>query len=257
MNALLEIGPRLVIAHRGGATHAPENTLEAMRLAVAGGADAVEFDVRLSADGDVMVIHDPTVDRTTNGTGRVDRMTVAELKSLDAGFRFNGLTSGPAVTGKHRIPTLGEVLEGLPGVPLLIEIKLPSAAMATRRLIEKHGAEDRCVVGSFDEETLRVFRNSRIASIASRRGVIRLLVRSFTGSRFPGEVSALSIPLKYNGVPLPVKRLVDTMRSAGKPTHIWTVNAPEEALALWELGASGMVTDDVPVILAARSRNPG
>jgi glycerophosphoryl diester phosphodiesterase len=248
-----------VIAHRGGGARAPENTLEAMQLAIADGADGIEFDVRLSADGDAVVIHDPTVDRTTNGIGRVDQLTVAELKSLDAGFRFDARASDPLVTASHRIPTLNEVLERLPGVPLLIEIKLPAAAAATRRLIERHQAQDRCVVGSFSEETMSVFRGSGIARIASRSGVLRLMLSGFTGGLFPipGEISALSIPRQYNGLPLPVSSLARSMRSAGKPTHIWTVNDPDEARTLWELGAIGMVTDDVPSILAARSRNPG
>ena len=245
-----------VIAHRGGSARAPENTLEAMRLAVADGADGVEFDVRLSADGEVVVIHDPTVDRTTDGTGKVERMTLAELRSLDAGFRFGVRSPGPVVTVRHRIPTLDEVLAGLPGVPLLVEIKAAPAAAATRRLIERHGAEDRCVVGSFSDEMLSVFRGSGIARVAGRSEVIRLMVRSLTGARspVPAEVSALSIPPKYNGVPLPIRHLAATMRSAGKPVHIWTVNDPAEARALWKLGAGGMVTDDVPAILAARSR---
>ncbi len=259
LNALLALDRRPVIAHRGGSARAPENTLEAMQLAVTDGADGIEFDVRLSADGEVVVIHDPTVDRTTDGTGRVERMTVAELRSLDAGYRFDVQASDPGVRVRHRIPTLDEVLGSLPGVPLLIEIKLPSAAAATRAVIERHGAQDRCLVGSLSGDVLNVFRGSGIARIASRSGVIALLVRSLTGAQspVPDEVSALSIPRTYNGVPLPVTRLVGTMRSAGKPTHIWTVNDPSEARAMWKLGASGMVTDDVPVILAARSRYSG
>jgi glycerophosphoryl diester phosphodiesterase len=256
VNVLLELDRRPVIAHRGGGARAPENTLEAMRLAIADGADGLEFDVSLSADGEVVVIHDQTVDRTTDGTGAVERMTLAELISLDAGFRFSARPLDPVTTIKHRIPTLDEVLRSFSGVPLLIEIKAPLAASATRRLIEKHGAEDRCLVDSFSSTALNVFRDSRIARGAGRNGVIGLLARSFTGapSPVPGDVSALSIPRTYHGVPLPVRHLVGTMRSARKPTHIWTVNHPDEARAMWVLGASGIITDDVPVILAARSR---
>lgn len=255
MNVLLELDRRPVIAHRGGRERAPENTLEAMRLAIADGADALEFDVRLSADGEVVVIHDPTVDRTTDGIGMVERMTLAELISLDAGFRFSARPLDPVTTIKHCIPTLDDVLRRFRGIPLLIEIKAPLAASATRRLIEKHGAEDRCLVDSYSSTALNVFRDSRIARGAGQSGVIRLLARSFTGapSPVPGDVSALSIPRTYHGVPLPVRHLVGTMRSARKPTHIWTVNHADEARAMWALGASGIITDDVTVILAARS----
>lgn len=256
LNVLLELDRRPVIAHRGGGARAPENTLEAMRLAIADGAEGLEFDVRLSADGEVVVIHDPTVDRTTDGTGAVERMTLAEMTSLDAGFRFTARPLDPMTTTKHSIPMLDEVLQSFPGVPLLIEIKNPLAASATRWLIEKYGAEDRCLVDSFSSTALNVFRDSRIARGAGRSGVIGLLARSFTGapSPMPGDVSALSIPRTYHGVPLPVRHLAETMRSARKPIHIWTVNDPDEARAMWGLGASGIITDDVPLILAGRSR---
>jgi glycerophosphoryl diester phosphodiesterase len=259
LNVLLELDRRPVIAHRGGGARAPENTLEAMRLAIADGADGLEFDVWLSADGEVVVIHDPTVDRTTEGTGAVERMTLAELKSFDAGFRFSARPLDPVTTVKHRIPTLDEVLQSFPGVPLLIEIKTPLAASATRRLIENHAAEDRCLIDSFRSTALNFFRGSRIARGAGQSGVIRLLARSFMGAQspIPSDVSALCIPQKYHGVPLPVRHLAGTMRSARKPIHIWTVNQPDEARAMWGLGASGIITDNVPVILAARSRRIG
>jgi glycerophosphoryl diester phosphodiesterase len=254
LNILLELDPRPVIAHRGGRARAPENTLEAMRLGIADGADALEFDVRLSADGEVVVIHDPTVDRTTDGTGTVQRMTLAELKSLDAGARFRGRALDQANITKTRIPTLDEVLRSFPRIPVLIEIKAPLAASATRRLIEKHGAEERCLVDSFSSTALNAFRGSRIAHGLGRTRLIGLVARSFIGARFPalGDVGALSIPQTYYGLPLPLKHLTRIMRSARKPTHIWTVNHFDEARAMWALGVSGIITDDVPVILAAR-----
>ena len=254
MSILLEPDRRPVIAHRGGAARAPENTIEAMRLGIADGADGLEFDVRLSADGEVVVIHDPTVDRTTDGTGVVERMTLAQLTALDAGFRFHARPRDPVSKIKHRIPKLEEVLRSFPGIPLLIEIKAPLAASETRRLIEKHGAADRCLVDSFSSAGLTVFRGSRIARGTGRSGIARMLAKSFTGapSPVPEEVSALSIPRTYYGVPLPVRRLARIMRSAGKPTHIWTVNRPEGARTMWEAGASGIITDNVPSIVAAR-----
>lgn len=243
-----------MIAHRGGCVRAPENTLEAMRLGIADGADAIEFDVRLSYDGEVVVIHDATVDRTTDKVGPVEQMTLAELKSLDAGFRFNtgARQSRDAITS--RIPSFGEILRSFPEIPLLIEIKVQAAAIPTRRLIEKHGAEDRCLVDSFSSAALSAFRGSRIALGAGRSELIRMLTRSLSGgpSAVPDYVSALALPRSYYGVPLPVARFARIMRSARKPAHIWTVNRTDEARAMWNLGATGIITDDVPAILAAR-----
>ncbi|MBA3645623.1 MAG: hypothetical protein H0W63_05540 [Gemmatimonadaceae bacterium] len=242
MNVLLNPDRKPVIAHRGGRARAPENTLEAMRLGIADGADALEFDVRISEDGEVVVIHDPTVDRTTDGKGSVERKTLRELKSLSAG------------SNAARIPTLDEVLRSFPATPLLIEIKASLAAAGTRRLIEKYRAEDRCLVDSYSSTALAIFHGSRIAHGPGRNGMIGLLARSLSGARgaVPLNVSALSIPPTYHGLPLPVGYLARTMRSAGKPVHIWTVNDPDEARGMWRLGVSGIITDDVPAILAAR-----
>ena len=203
-----------------------------MRLGIADGADALEFDVRLSSDGQVVVMHDATVNRTTDRVGAVERMTLAELKSLDAGVRFNARRRGPATAPKARIPTLEEVLQTFPGIPLLIEIKAEPAAVPTRRLIEKYGAEDRCLVDSFSSAALSAFRGSRIAFGAGRSELVRMLTRSFSGSRspVPDYVSALALPRSYYAVPLPVSRFARIMRSAGKPTHIWTVNDPVPAI---------------------------
>jgi glycerophosphoryl diester phosphodiesterase len=259
VNVLFDVNERPVIAHRGGRARAPENTLEAMQLGMADGADAIEFDVRLSADGEVVVIHDATVDRTTDGSGAVERMTLADLRSLDAGRGSSRIEAHQVARGACRIPTLVEVLESFPGTPLIIEVKAPAASIPTRALIEKHGAEARCLVDSFHSNALAVFRGSRIARGASRNGVIRLIASSFLHSRalLPVELSALCIPHTYRGLPLPVERLVAIMRSASKPTHIWTVNDPGEALELWGLGVSGIITDDPRAILAARTGAAG
>lgn len=254
MNVLLDVGEKPVIAHRGGLARAPENTLEAMQLAIAAGADAIEFDVHVCAGGEVVVIHDATVDRTTDGTGAVRGMTLKDLRSLDAGCRFRGVETYPSAPRPCRIPTLTEVFETFPQTPLIIEVKTPAASGQTRALIEKHSAEDRCLVDSFHSEALDIFRGSRIARGPSRNGIIRLLARSFLHTRtlFAVELDALCIPRTHHGLPLPVERISALLRSTGKPTHIWTVNDPAEAHELWELGASGMITDDVPAILAAR-----
>jgi glycerophosphoryl diester phosphodiesterase len=255
LNVLLELDRRPVIAHRGGRARAPENTLEAMRLAVADGAEGLEFDVRLSADGEVVVIHDPTVDRTTDGTGAVAQLTLAELQSLDAGTGYNARARSATPPAPARIPTLDKVLRDFPAIALLIEIKDPLAAGPTRKLIEKHHAEQRCLVDSFSSTALNVLRDSRIARGPGRGDLVSLLVRSFFGgaTAAAGEVSALAIPRSYHGLPLPVRHLAGVMRSAGKPIHIWTVNDADEARMLWQSGVSGIITDDVPTILSARA----
>jgi glycerophosphoryl diester phosphodiesterase len=254
MIVVLDPASRPVIAHRGGRARGPENTIEAMEAGIADGADAIELDVHISADGEVVVIHDAAVDRTTDGTGLVAQMTFAELRALNAGFRFEGV--GPRARSRHaRIPALREVLERFPRVPLIIEVKTPAASAATRALIERDGAEDRCLVDSFHGEALKAFAGSRIALGPSRDGLVRLIARTLLpiGARATVRPSALCIPRRYRGFPLPVTRLAALMRAAGKPVHVWTVNQPAAALELWRMGVSGIVTDDVRAMVAARA----
>ena len=254
MNILLDITAKPVIAHRGGRTRGPENTIRAMELGVAAGADAIELDVHRCASGEIVVIHDETVDRTTNESGSVAAMTLADLKSLDAGARFVGWSEGPPI--RCEIPTLAEVLEAFPEIPLIIELKTPAASAETRALIEQHHAEERCLVDSFHSSALEIFRGSRIARGPSRDGVARLVAKAMLHARIwlPVELDALCIPRTYRGLPLPVRRTAALLRASGKPTHVWTINDPEEAHELWRMGVCGIITDDVQTIIKERSR---
>ncbi len=123
----------IVVAHRGASAQRPENTMEAYRRAVEVGADAIELDVHLTSDGQLAVIHDDTLDRTTDGTGPVAGRSMDELRAMDAGFRFADAQGGTPFRGSGmRIPTLPEVLEWLPdGIGLVVEIKARAAVEAT------------------------------------------------------------------------------------------------------------------------------
>ena len=145
----------LVVAHRGASVQAPENTMESFRLGVEAGADAIELDVHLSQDGELAVIHDDTVDRTTDGVGHVAGLTMKALRKLDAGARFTDAGGATPFAGKGlTIPTLEEVLDWLPDdVGLVVEIKaratVPKVVAALRdRAVRKDG---RANVISFDE----------------------------------------------------------------------------------------------------------
>lgn len=239
--------PHLVIGHRGNAGHAPENTIESFRQAVEIGVDALELDVHLSADGQVVVIHDPTLDRTTDRSGSVERLTVAEIQRADAGARFTrdgGMTLSYRDRG-IRVPTLEEVLTTFRATPLIIEIKAPRAGQAARALIERHGAESRCVVASFTAEAMRAFRGSSIRTGATREETARLLVPALARlpiSRPPFDV--MCIPRYYRGIPLPVGSLVRALRRFEIPVHVWTVDDPDEARMLWRQGVQGVITNE-------------
>ena len=257
VNVLLERDARPVVGHRGNRAYAPENTIESFAQAVAAGADAIEFDVHVSADGIPVVHHDPTLMRTTDGTGEIARLTFDEIRKAYAGARFtkDGGSTFPYRGMGHRIPRFEEVVEAFPSVPLLIEIKAPLAATQVRKIIENHRAVDRVLVDSFQPYALQIFDGSGIATGASRDGITRVM-RESMGGKAAGkpEFRALCTPLSYYGVPLPVKRLARVAKKYDVRVHVWTVNATRVAEDLWRAGINGIITDDPGLMLRLRKR---
>jgi glycerophosphoryl diester phosphodiesterase len=257
VNILIDVSAHPVIAHRGNSAHAPENTLVSFDQAAALGADALEFDVRLTRDGIPVVIHDATLDRTTNGAGPVAAVKRAELQRLDAGARFTADQgrSFPYRARAHTVPTLEEMLVRYDSIPFLIEVKIAEAVEPTRRLLERYGATNRTVVDSAVHDAVAPFRATRgtLATGASMPEVIALLRRAclpLPSRDLPFQ--ALCIPQRYHGVPIPAGRLATVARRAGVATHVWTVNDPAVARRLWRRGVQGIVTDDPGVMLKLR-----
>lgn len=238
MNHWLTTTSPLVIAHRGASADAPENTLSAFALAAAQGADAVELDVRLSADGWPIIVHDDTVDRTTNGRGRVAELTVAELQNLDAG---NG----------QSIPTLDQLFETF-GPAMLYNIELKSrfwpsqglaAAVADR--IESHQLEERVLVSSFNLFLLRQIRRH-----LPRRTPLALL-HSTSWMRYAH--SLVDCAAVHPEVELVDADYISWARSLGYRIHVWTVDQPELAKRLVSLGVHGLVTNNPAIIVNSLS----
>jgi glycerophosphoryl diester phosphodiesterase len=238
------------IAHRGYSAVAPENTLPALAAAVHGGATLVEFDVRTTADGVPVVIHDRTVDRTTTGTGHVWDLTAAEIAALDAGSWFS-----PAYAGV-RVPTLAEALALLaPGTHgVLLEIKRPATPAQVKEIVElvgAHGLRDRTIVQSFDPEVVRLTRES---TPDLRRGLLRLRFEADTEelARELGVVCCNPSVADVLGEPATVASL----RAAGVELMPWTANDMAEWPALAAAGVAGLITDRVAELTgwaAARS----
>lgn len=247
--------PLSLIAHRGDRAHAPENTLEAMDRAVAIGVDAIECDVHLSADGEVVVCHDATVDRTTDGSGAIASLRWAALRELDAGARWSpaqdpeqangGITVGPRpFAGRGiRLPRLIDVLDRYPGLPLIIELKSLAVAAPTAALVHRCGAPSRVLIGSFVAAALSVARAAGLRTAASQGELVSRLPAALLGRRLGARppFDALCIPPRWYGLPVPVAGFV---RSLGVPVHVWTVNDPGQARRLRLAGAAGIITDD-------------
>lgn len=259
MNILADPGALPLVAHRGASAEAPENTLPAFQRAADLGVDAFEFDVRLTADGAVVVHHDPTLDRTTDLSGPLIAHTLRALQAADAGFRHghDGGTPHP-FRGKHVvIPTLDEVLDAFPSMPCLIELKQVAGQERVREVILRHDAAGRCLVASEFHDALACFRDGRFLVGASRRDILRLLVGAATGAR-PRTVAyhALSVPARHHGIPVATRRFIADAHALRCPVHVWTVDDPAEAARLRARGANGILTND-PARLAAVGRGVG
>lgn len=235
MNILVDPEALPLVGHRGAPADAPENTLAGFERAADLRVDAFEFDVRLTADGAVVVHHDPTLERTTDLTGPVLARTLAQLKSATA------------------IPTLDEVLGAFPAMPMLVELKEVVGQERVRNVILRHDAAGRCVVASEHHEALECFRDGRFLVGASRKDILRLMVGSATGFR-PRKVAyhALSVPSRHHFIPVATRHFIADAHTLGCPVHIWTVDDPGEAAELRARGANGILTND-PARLAGFS----
>lgn len=244
MHPLLDLDARLVIAHRGASGHAPENTLAAFERAAALGADAFELDVHVSADGKPMVLHDPTLDRTTDRGGAVATLTAAEISQADAGARFQSPDGSNWAGRGLRVPRLEEVLETFPDTPLLIEIKAVAAQGPVRDMLLHHGAPRRVVVASFLWEALEAFREPPFLVGASRRDILRLFLRTRLGLP-PGRPACrcYAVPDRWRGWEIPTERFIQRARRQGCPVHVWTVNDHDLARTQWDRGVAGIITN--------------
>ena len=240
----------VIFAHRGDSAHAPENTMAAFRLAAAKGADAIELDAKLSADGQVIVFHDETLQRTTDGAGRVRDKPALELQTLDAGWHFSEHFRG------ERIPLLSEVLEHL-GNQLFINIELRNywtprdgLARAVCELVKQHALEGSIMFSSFLASNLKLAR--RIlpgvpCGLIAMRGWPGLWARSF-GFSF-GDCEAL-----HPNVADTTSQQVRRVHRLKRRIHVWTVNARMQVQRLMDWGVDGIITDDPQLVLEAAGR---
>lgn len=255
MQIILDPSRRQVIGHRGNRAHAPEDTLVSFAQAAGLGVDALELDVHLSRDGVPVVIHDPTLHRTTDAIGFVVDLTAAELSRVDAGARFSrdGGRTQPYRGLGIGVPTLEEVLATYPAMPLIIEIKALAAAGPVLRLLARTNATERVLIGSFHDEALRPFAAAGLSTSGATRAVSRLYLTALFGGR-PASLSfqAMCIPRFYRGLPLPIAGYARLMSSLGGPVHVWTVNDRAEARMLWNAGVAGIISDDPGAMIAER-----
>lgn len=277
----------LNIAHRGGLREAPESTLYAYHRALANGAHMLEMDTYATADGEVVVMHDATVNRTTNGSGRVDELTLAEIRELDAAYWFvpgvgatrnadesqyvyRGVATGDReapegfTAADFRVPTLKEVLDAFPGVLMTIEIKsgVPHTAPYHERIAEllaDAGRTTDTIVVSFEDQHTEAFKLvAPEVSTATPTATTAVFWASARGP-LPGAPNpryhAMQVPIDFLGIEVidPDGEFVRKAHTNGFAVHVWTINDRATMERLLDLGVDGIMTDR-PSLLAQALR---
>ncbi len=253
--------PRL-FAHRGASGEAPENTLVAFRRAVEIGVPYAELDVQATRDGQVVVIHDDTLERTINGHGKVRERTLAEIQALDAGYRFSidGGQTFPFRDAGVKIATLAEVLQSCPELRFTIEIKQtepPIEELVVAAVRECARANEVILASEHDQvlSRVRTLAPDLATSFAVGEG-LELLQRMATAqlADYRPLGRALQIPLAFHGMPLVTPETVSAAHALGLEVHVWTINEPQEMERLLNLGVDGMMSDFPARLLAVVQR---
>lgn len=237
----------LVIGHRGGAGAAPENTVAAIQHGIAAGADAIEFDIHATRDDQIVVIHDDTLERTTDGTGTVEELTLDELRQFDAGYRFTpdlGRSFPFRGTGVG-IPTLEEAVEACDGRPIVCEIKTPRAGQALAAWLPGKPLRERMIVGGFDIDDVRPAASVAGWRCASRRDLTPFVLLGKLGipARMSADVAAAMVPVRKGLLRVVTRGFVRRCHEAEVGVHVWTVNRPDEMRQLLDLGVDGLISD--------------
>ena len=257
-------------AHQGGAREAPSSTLLALRQALGAGADALELDVHATVEGELVVCHDATVERTTDGAGTIASMTLAQLQALDNAYWWVpgevAVADRPDGEYVHRgkapadrslgIATLREVLEAFPGVFLNLDIKqtapaVPPYEAALAGLLRDYGRRDDVIVASFNDGATEAFSAvaPEIATSAGTLATAEFLRAVHSGAEPPAmRHAALQVPVAFQTLTIVDERFVDAAHRHGLAVHVWTIDEPDTMAQLVDLGVDGIMTDRPSVL---------
>lgn len=256
---LTGLRPTLHVSHRGGAALAPENTMAAFRAAVERWrTDVLELDVRATADGEIVVAHDATVERCTDGAGPISGTTFADLARVDAGYRFtpDGGATFPFRGRGVRIPRFAEVLRAFPSVRVNVELKAESieAAPSVAAVIRDAGAMERVCVGSEDDEVAARLLDELpdACHFYPKDALTRAVMALREAHPLPeSPFLVLDMPLYFFGARLVDPDFLARARAAGRWVNVWTVDDLDEMRRCIEEGVGGIMTDRPDLLRAA------
>ncbi len=253
----------LVIAHQGGDGVWPGDTMAAFERAAALGVDMLEMDLHVTSDGHLVLMHDETVDRTTDGTGRIEDMTLAQFKSLDAGYDWtadNGQTypyRGQGITGA----TVEELFQAFPEMPMNIEIKLVENQPVARLfcdMIRQYSMQDKILVASFHQTAMDEFRATcpEVSTSTTQDEVINFFARQFLGlgGTYSPIGKAVQVPEYQGSLKVLSPRFIAAAHDRGLDVHVWTVNEAADMQRMIDLGVDGIITDNPDRLLESLNR---
>lgn len=257
----------LVMAHQGGDGLRPGNTMAAFEHAVELGVDVLEMDIHSTSDGVIVVIHDDTVDRTTNGEGRVQDFTFEDLQALDAGYDWPTLAEAQDIEGYPfrgqgiTIPALEEVLAAFPDMPMNIEIKQrePSIVIPLCELLNEYDMQDQVLIASFHPETVEEFREDcpDIPTSGYEDEILRffLMTSSGRGDDYETTATAFQVPEYQGNLQVITPEFVASAASIGVQVHVWTPNTADDLQRMIDAEVDGIITDYPDVLLDLLDRS--
>lgn len=246
----------IVYAHRGANVELPENTIEAFRLALELGADAIETDVHATRDDEIVVHHDPTGARTASDPRAIASLLLADVRRWNLGFGFRSRSGDGLVNAAFRVPTFSEVLESFPGLRLNVDVK-PRSIPAARRvmaIVAQHRAEDRVLLTSFFDEVVGAIRSLGYrgpTGLARVEAVRALAAPRFTPRWLLPAGARIQIPTHAGRVRLDSRRVVRRLQQLGYAVDFWVVNDAAGAQRAKAAGADGVMTDDPRAVVAS------
>jgi glycerophosphoryl diester phosphodiesterase len=243
-------GP-MVIAHRGGSALWPENTLRAFQGATTLGVDVLEMDVHTTADDVLVVFHDASLDRTTNGTGAIREQPLSEIQALDAGYHWteDAGASYPFRGRGFRVPTMEEVFQRFPHMRLNLEIKQSSPRLSAPlcQMIRAYGMEQRVLVASFDPSTMRDFR-AECPEVATSATALEIRIfmwmhKLHLENLYRGAPEAFEVPPLLGDLEIVTPQFLRESHGRNIRVYVWTVNEVDQMKRLVDLGVDGILTD--------------
>lgn len=252
----------LVIAHQGGDGVWPGETMLAYQNAVDLGVDVLEMDIHITTDGVLVLMHDETVDRTTDGTGEIESLTLEELKQLDAAYDWSpdeGITFPYRGQG-IQITTLEEIFQAFPDMRMTIEIKKTKASMAKPfcDLIRQYDMQEKVLVASFHDERLKEFRAEcpeiATSSAKNETTMFVLLTKAYLGSFYSPKFLSLQVPEESSGITVMTPAFVRAAHERNLAVEPWTINDEETMRKFIEWGVDGIITDRPGLLMKVLGR---